>query len=222
MTKDSGARDQPFSLSAIASALAPFRVSLSEQHIQAIQIYARLLLEWNKSVNLTAIEDPAEILSRHFGESIFAASFLKIGASRLADVGTGAGFPGLALKIVSPDMKLTLLETDSRKCAFLKEITQRLGLEGVAVIRRRYEEFQNDGGFDLVCSRALGGYNVFLPWSRQVLTAGGRIVLWLGIDESLRLWRRKEFVWDVPIAIPESRRRVILVGHKATGAMCST
>lgn len=217
-------RSEPLSIETIAATLAPFRVSLSNQQIRHIQSYVDLLLKWNKTINLTAIDDPIEILVRHFGESIFAASFLRIGESRLADVGTGAGFPGLPLKIVSSGIGLTLFEANSKKCAFLTEVVQRLELTGVTIVRKRYEEFQRvDAGFDFVCSRALGDYHVFLPWSRQVLKGGGCIVLWLGTDESIRLGRRKEFSWDAPISIPESRRRVILVGRSAPPTTeCST
>jgi 16S rRNA (guanine527-N7)-methyltransferase len=221
-TSDDG-RSEPLTLQTVAATLTPFRANLSEEQIQAIQSYADLLVKWNKSINLTAIEGPIEILARHFGESIFGASFLKIGKSRLADVGAGAGFPGLPLKIVSPDMELVLFEVNSKKCAFLAEVVQRLELTGVTIIRKRYEEFRKtDAGFDFVCSRALGDYHVFLPWSRQILQEGGRIALWLGTDESIRLGRRKEFIWDTPIAIPESRRRVILVGRRALAPECFT
>lgn len=203
-------------IATIAAALAPFRANLSEGQLGAIQEYVSVLLEWNRSINLTAIEDPAEILCRHFGESLFGASVLKIGKSRLADVGTGAGFPGLPMKIAVPDMELTLWESNAKKRAFLTEVSQRLGLSGVTVARGRYEEFQADGRwFDFVCARALGNYQVFLPWARSVLKPGGLVALWLGTDESIRLGRRREVSWDPPIPIPESRRRVILVGRSA-------
>jgi 16S rRNA (guanine527-N7)-methyltransferase len=206
------------SLETIAATLAPFRTGLTGEQLAAIQDYLVLLLGWNKSMNLTAIEDPVEVLSRHFGESLFGASILKIGKSRLADVGAGAGFPGLPMKIVSPEMELMLFEANSRKCAFLTEISQQLKLSGVTVMRMRYEEFQPDEiGFDFVCARALGSYQVLLPWARRVLKPGGRVALWVGTDESIRLGRRREFSWDTPVPIPESRRRVILIGRSPVG-----
>jgi 16S rRNA (guanine527-N7)-methyltransferase len=211
------------SLETIAATLLPFHPGLSDEQLRAVQDYLFVLLEWNKSINLTAIEDSVEILARHFGESLFAASFLKIGESRLADVGTGAGFPGLPLKIAAPQAQLTLFESNSKKCAFLTEIVQRLRISGVNIMRQRYEEYGSDNGrFDLVCSRALGDYPIFLPWARRSLKPGGSIVLWLGTDESIRLSRRKEFIWDPPVPIPESRRRVILVGRSGSDAECST
>jgi 16S rRNA (guanine527-N7)-methyltransferase len=197
----------------IAAALTPFGIVLSSEQIEKIREYALLLLKWNRAINLTAIEDPTELVTRHFGESIFAASFLKIGTDRLVDVGTGPGFPGLPLNIVCPEMDLTLIESNSKKCAFLVEAAQALGLANVNVVHRRYEEFPG-AGFDLVCSRAVGGYEIQLPWARRALRAGGRVVLWLGTEESIRLGRKGEFRWEVPAPIPESRKRVILVGHK--------
>jgi 16S rRNA (guanine527-N7)-methyltransferase len=197
----------------IAAALAPFRIALSDEQIHSIQKYAQLLLRWNQAINLTAIDDPAELLTRHFGESIFAASFLKIGAKRLADVGSGPGFPGLPLKIVCPDIELTLIESNAKKCAFLVEVLQKLSLAKVEVARKRYEEVSSTG-FDFVCSRALGDYKEFLSWAWRSLNGGGQVVLWLGTDESIRLGRSEGFRWEAPVAIPDSRRRVILVGYK--------
>jgi len=206
------------SLETIAAVLAPFRCNLSVGQLGAVQEYLRLLLQWNKSISLTAIEDPVEILSRHFGESLYALSLFNLGESRLADVGTGAGFPGLPLRIACPSMKLTLFESNLKKCAFLTEVAHRLDLAGIEVQRQRYEQFGGGGeGFDFVCARALGDYQILLPWSSRVLKPRGRVLLWLGTEESIRLSRRKEFVWEVPAPIPESRRRVILSGRQVGG-----
>lgn len=216
MSKHSGGPGGTVALETIASILAPFRTNLSEAQLTAIQRYLSLLLSWNRAMNLTAIDDPVEILARHFGESLFAASFLDLNKSRLADVGTGPGFPGLPLKIAVPEMRLTLIEANLKKCAFLTEVSQKLELvAGVEVLKGRFEEVTStDRKFDFVCSRALGSFSEFLPWARAVLSPGGAIVLWLGTDDSVRLMRHKEFSWEVPIPIPESRRRVILVGRR--------
>jgi 16S rRNA (guanine527-N7)-methyltransferase len=216
MSTQGSGQSESLPLETIAATLAPFRVNLSDSQLQAIQRYVNLLLEWNKSINLTAIEDRIEIVSRHFGESLFSASFLNFSQCRLADVGTGAGFPGLALKIACPAVDLTLFESNAKKCAFLTEISQRLGFTGVDIKRERYEDFKATGReFDFVAARALGDYPVFLPWARSVLRPEGRVLLWLGTDESIRIGRRQEFIWDAPVLIPESRRRVILAGRSA-------
>ena len=202
------------SLDSIAAALAPFRVSLTQAQVESIRAYISILLVWNQSVNLTAIEDPVEIVTRHFGESLFAGSFLRFGPCRLADVGTGAGFPGLPLKIAYPSIRLTLIESNAKKCAFLTEVVQRLGLQNVDIWRHRYDEGHRTGElFNFVCSRALGDYGQLLRWARGVMKPGGQVILWIGTDDSIRVGRIKEWSWDTPIAIPDSRRRIILVGR---------
>jgi 16S rRNA (guanine527-N7)-methyltransferase len=202
-------------LETIASILAPFRVNLSDSQLTAIERYLSLLLSWNRAMNLTAVDDPAEILARHFGESLFAAGFLDLNNSRLADVGTGPGFPGLPLKIAVPEMQLTLIEANLKKCAFLTEVSQKLELADVEVLKGRFQgAISRDQKFEFVCSRALGSFSEFLPWARAALSPGGAIVLWLGTEDSLRLTRHKEFSWEAPVPIPESRRRVILVGRR--------
>jgi 16S rRNA (guanine527-N7)-methyltransferase len=206
------------SIEQISLMLAPFKSDLSQVQLKQIQQYSEMLLHWNRTISLTAVTDPAEIIARHFGESLFAASFLDIGSSRLADVGTGAGFPGLALKIVFPEANIKLFEANLKKCAFLTEVVQRLGLANIEVRRARYEESGEKaeaGGFDFICARALGEYKMLLSWAKRTLNRNGRIVLWLGTDDSVRIGRSKELFWEAPVPIPESRRRVILVGRLA-------
>jgi 16S rRNA (guanine527-N7)-methyltransferase len=215
MSNHAGRPEGAVPLETIATILAPFRTNLSDSQLTAVQRYLSLLLSWNRAMNLTAIDDPAEILARHFGESLFAANFLDLDQRRLADVGTGPGFPGLPLKIAVPEMQLTLIEANLKKCAFLTEVSQRLELADVEVMKGRFQEvISRDPRFEFVCSRALGSFSDFVPWARAALSPGGAMVLWLGTEDSLRLTRHKEFAWEAPIPIPESRRRVILVGRR--------
>jgi 16S rRNA (guanine527-N7)-methyltransferase len=205
------------SLDQITAALIPYGVSLSRQQLEAIALYVTKLIFWNQSLNLTALEDPIEIVGRHFGESIFAASLLPIDSGRLADVGSGAGFPGLALKIAFPALEVVLLEPNLKKCAFLAEIQRSLSLAGVEIVRARYEELgQGFNSFDLICARALGNYKRMLNWARKALKSEGQVALWLGIDDSVRVGRTKGWIWELPVKIPESRRRVILCGRPAS------
>ena len=96
--------------SAIRKALSEFQIDVDANQIAQIQEYIRLLLVWNEKVNLTAIRDPLEILYRHFCESMFATKVVDLGQCRLADIGTGAGFPGLALKILLPAAQVVLVD----------------------------------------------------------------------------------------------------------------
>ena len=128
----------------IAELLAPFigPVLLSESQLDAIQAYLDLLLRWNSKLNLTAIRDPQEIVTRHFGESLFAARQLFPAADSretAIDVGSGAGFPGLPLKLWSPSLNLTLIESNQRKATFLREVVRTLNLNSVSVLTERAE-----------------------------------------------------------------------------------
>jgi 16S rRNA (guanine527-N7)-methyltransferase len=202
----------------IARILSPYvRQSLSDPQLSSIARYLELLKRWNETIPLTSIEQDADIVARHFGESIFVGSLLLIVRGRLADVGSGAGFPGLPLKIAFPELRVTLVEPNIKKCAFLREMQATLVLTGVEVVRSRYEDFPAaPDSFDFICSRALGGYKRLLQWSKAVLRPGGRVILWLGVEDSILLSRTKDWNWEIPVRIPESRRRVILIGSPSS------
>ncbi len=187
--------------------------ALTDSQLASLAKYLELLKKWNQSIPLTSIENDTEIVARHFGESIFPASLLPMSRGRLADVGSGAGFPGLPLKIAFPELQVTLLEPNLKKCAFLREVHSSLGLSKVEVVRSRYEDFHAvPGSFDFVCSRALGGYKRLLQWCKALLKPGGQVILWLGTEDSNLLMRTKGWNWALPVKIPESRQRILLMG----------
>jgi 16S rRNA (guanine527-N7)-methyltransferase len=198
----------------IAHILLPYGgKALTDSQLASLAKYLELLTKWNQMIPLTSIQDDTEVVARHFGESFFAGRHLPMSRGRLADVGSGAGFPGLPLKIAFPELQVTLLEPNIKKCAFLREVQSALGLPGVEVVRNRYEDFHaSPGSFDFVCSRALGGYKRLLLWSKVVLKPGGHVILWLGTEDSNLLTRVKDWNWALPIKIPESRQRVLLMG----------
>ena len=172
-----------------------------------------LLLRWNKRISLTTVVDPLEILRFHFGESVVAASTVPIEKGRLADVGSGAGFPGLPLSIAIPDISVTLIESNAKKAAFLAEVARELKLARVDIIRKRMEDLPGDlPQFDYIAARALGGYQSLLTWSRSRLKCDGKMVLWLGDEESRILSADPSWTWRDPSLIPGSERRFILVG----------
>src|ERR1700674_3339769 len=131
----------------IVSTLLPFRVQLSNDQIDKIREYIRLLLKWNQSVSLTSVVDTVDILTRHFGESMFACSLIPVDNCRLADLGSGAGFPGLALKIACPTLSVTLIESNKKKCAFLSEVVRALELENAEILPVRFDEIRFSPGF---------------------------------------------------------------------------
>lgn len=207
--------DKPLSNEMIAHALGPFsRTAPTSGQIGQIRNYVDLLVAWNQRVSLTAVDDPREIVSRHFGESIFAIEAVPIHFGRLADVGSGAGFPGLPLTIFSERLEVVLMEPNLKKSAFLNEVKAGLDLQNVEVSRSRYEDYRSEGKlFDFICARALGDYRRLLRWAGPALASDGRVVLWLGEEDSISVGRTPGWSWDVPIRMPESNKRVLQVGR---------
>lgn len=198
----------------ITSGLAPFQFIPSADQISKIREYIRILLRWNQLISLTTVVDPVEILARHFGESIFASSLLPVENCRLADIGTGAGFPGLALKIACQNLRLVLMEPNKKKCAFLHEVIRTLGLNEVEVVASRFDEIRASPDFaNIITARALGGFSDLLPWAKGSLTFRGHLVLWLGSEDSTKVSSEPSWIWQPPIRIPESQRRFILIGR---------
>jgi 16S rRNA (guanine527-N7)-methyltransferase len=198
----------------IASSLAPFRVQLAADQISKIREYVRLLLKWNQSVSLTSVVDPVEILARHFGESMFVSGLLPVENCRLADLGTGAGFPGLPLKISRPSLHLILIESNKRKCAFLSEVVRSLELKDVEVLPLRFEEIRPTSDFaEIITARALGGLPEVLHWAKASLTHQGHVTLWLGGEDTTKVSSAPGWIWQPAVKIPESQRRFILVGR---------
>jgi 16S rRNA (guanine527-N7)-methyltransferase len=208
--------ESPISLTEeqIASTLSPFRVLLSAEQTIKVREYIRILLKWNQSVNLTSVVDPAEILARHFGESMFVRSLLPVEKCRLADVGSGAGFPGLALKIASHDLHVVLIESNKKKCAFLLEVVRALALKNVEILPARFDEIRASSGFaEIVTTRALGGLPNFLRWTKTALAHEGHAILWLGGEDTTKVSGTPGWIWQPAIRIPESQRRFIVIGR---------
>jgi 16S rRNA (guanine527-N7)-methyltransferase len=210
----------PPSVDAIRRALGEFQITASELQVSQIQQYMSMLLAWNEKVNLTAIRDPLEILYRHFCESMYAAVTVPLEKGRLADVGSGGGFPGLPLKILRPDLELFLVESNVKKSTFLAEVVRELGLNDARVLVSRYEELGEElTPLDTVCSRAVGEFVPFLAWAGSERVAAQQVMLWIGgrdLDEvrSIPGWE-----WREPTPVPQSLRRFLLVGtRKAAGA----
>jgi 16S rRNA (guanine527-N7)-methyltransferase len=199
----------------IRHALEEFQIASDEYQVLQIQQYTRILLFWNEKLNLTAIRDPLEILYRHFCESMYAAAAVPVEKGRLADVGSGAGFPGLPLKIMRPDLRVFLVESNLKKATFLAEVIRELGLADAQVIVRRYQELGEEvAPLDYVCSRALGEFAPFLEWAGSEQLGTKQVVLWIGARDLPEIQKIHTWDWREPIAVPHSLRRLLLVGYK--------
>jgi 16S rRNA (guanine527-N7)-methyltransferase len=198
----------------IRTSLASYGISPTADQISKIRAYTHLLLKWNRTVSLTTITSPADIVERHFGESMFATRLLPVENCRLADVGTGAGFPGLALKIACPGIRVMLIESNRKKCAFLSEVARALGISDVEVRAERFEDIRPETiAADIITARAVGEFKQLLRWSAKGLAHRGHIALWLGADDSTRIASTPGWAWQPAVHIPDSQRRFILIGR---------
>jgi len=199
----------------IIRAIQPYGITASSRLCDQIRTYMDLLLRWNKKTSLTTVTDPERILSFHFGESLLSVATVPIRYGRLADVGSGAGFPAVPIRMVSEDISLILIESNRKKATFLAEVARELQLHNVEVRRDRMEDVVfGSESVDFVSSRAVRIDDEFLEWSGKSLNSGGSLVLWLGEADASDICDTPGWRWAAPIHIPQSERRVILHGTK--------
>lgn len=156
---------------------------ISEAQAEQLALYYEMLIGWNTRMNLTAVTDKEAVAQKHFADSAAGAEFITEGAS-LIDVGTGAGFPGLVLKIIRPDIRLTLLDSLQKRIGFLEEVCSRLGLNDVKCVHARAEDGARDAHlrekFDYAAARAVAGIPFLCEWLVPYLKVGGRALLYKG------------------------------------------
>ena len=157
--------------------------------IPALIRYADLLVEKNKVMNLTAITEPADIAALHFLDSAALLTLADWKGKTVADIGTGAGFPGLPLRIVDPSIRLTLLDAQNKRVEFLKEVCGELGLADVECVHARAEEFAADHreGFDLVTSRAVAALPLLCELCLPLVKVGGYFASMKSVDADAEL-----------------------------------
>jgi len=206
---------------------------LSPVLLQNISTYIDLLLRWNARINLTAVRDPEEMVTRHFGESLFAARHLfpdprvpfpgeapppvtasgpqGRSARDLIDLGSGAGFPGLPIKMWAPGIGATLIESNQKRATFLREAIRALRLTDINVFSGRGEDFTEQAL--IVILRAVERFDAALPAAANLVAPAGRIALLVG---GAQVERAREllpaFAWQHPVSIPLSSNRVLLLG----------
>lgn len=174
---------------ALVQAASEYSLLLTEEQITSFTQYFEMLIEWNEKMNLTAITDPTEVAVKHMIDSLscYDEAIFKKGA-KIIDVGTGAGFPGLPLKIFRPDLKLTLFDSLNKRILFLKEVAHKLGINDIEFVHSRAE----DGGrnkqhreqYDIVVSRAVARLSVLSELCLPFVTVGGFFIALKGSQYS--------------------------------------
>ena len=219
---------QPFLGAPIAGSGEPAR--LSSPQLESISTYIDILIRWNARINLTAIRDPEDIVTRHFGESLFAARHLfplgtaaldcpeqsgrgcspERSSASLADLGSGAGFPGLPIKLWAPHISVTLIESNHKKTTFLREVTRALTLTDVNVQNARAETLASR--FQIVTLRAVERFESILPIAASLVAPSGRLALLIGRTQAAQAFTLlPHLIWHEPIAIPNSAARILLL-----------
>lgn len=208
----------------ILNGAAKLNVTLNDTQAEQFVSYAKLLQEWNKKMNLTAITDDEGIVTKHFLDSLSAFKTGHVG-TRVIDVGCGAGFPGLAMKIAAPDIQLTLLDSLNKRITFLKELAAELNISGIEFIHGRAEEVARQAGrresYDTVVSRAVAKMRTLAEWCIPYARQGGYFLALKGplADEELSdakraitiLGGRVESITDVEIPFTDLEHRIINV-----------
>jgi len=202
----------------VRESLEPFGLNLSADQIAKVITYLELLLRWNEKINLTGIRDAPTCLRRHFGESLYLGRWVEL-QGRLLDIGSGAGFPGLCLKIIFPRLEVTLLEPVAKKRAFLKEVTRVCALAPVEVRAERLEDFAVGAApreYDAATARAVGHLEVLVPQAARCLGARGALFLWLSRAQASTLGYQRGDVKRVrSLPVPGGGEGEIWWGKKA-------
>ena len=201
-------------LDCLARDFADYELELSRAQLEQVQTYLRLLLRWNERVNLTGLRDPRRIVRELFCESIYLTRITLL-TGKLLDIGSGAGFPGLALKVAAPHLAVVLLEPSHRKCAFLKEAVRTLQLSDVLVVDQRLADYSLscEGLFEVATTRAVAIGNRFVRDVRSMLEAGGKFVVFSSRGLVGRVVHvNGGFYWAEPRPIPHTHGRMIVLG----------
>lgn len=209
----------------LRAGLAELHVSLSDAQVQGLLDYQNLIGKWTKVYNLTAVRDPAEMLTHHLLDSLAAVAPLQkhlqgrgLSPPSLLDVGSGAGLPGVVLAICCPSLAVTCVDTVGKKAAFIKHVALALGLPNLTGLHARVETITQP--FDVICSRAFASLADFAGWSQAALAPGG---VWMALKgkhpaEELTMLPPDVAMFHVePLAVPGLAAERCIIWLQKTG-----
>ncbi|MBC8080611.1 MAG: 16S rRNA (guanine(527)-N(7))-methyltransferase RsmG [Gorillibacterium sp.] len=206
-------------------------IKLSDIHQQKFRIYFRELVEWNEKVNLTGITEQSAVYIKHFYDSISLAFFMDISKfSTMADIGSGAGFPSIPLKIIYPELKITIVDSLNKRILFLKHITEALQLDQVNTVHGRAEDIarlpEHRDHYDLVTARAVAKLNVLNEFCLPFVRVGGVFAAMKGADPTEELkegrFSLKELrgelqnTYSFTLPIEEAERHIVVIKKRAS------
>lgn len=176
-------------------------IAFSEEQIQAFMVFLSELKKWNRTYNLTGIREDKDIVEKHFLDSLLYLKAMPEGAIRVADIGTGAGFPGIPIKIIRPEIEMYLIESSGKKAAFLRHVVKKIGLDRIEVIEKRVEEVKSGrelpSPVDIAVTRALFSIREFIKKSSHLVKEGGELILNKGPKVSEELKVLKDIQYEI-------------------------
>ncbi len=215
----SNTADQHHLTRTLKEGAAALGLDLSETQVDKLMAYQALLAKWNKVYNLTALRDPAQMVTHHLLDSLSAMTAFS-GAQRVLDVGAGGGLPGIVLAIwaaeAQPQMHITLVDTVQKKTAFLNQVKAQLQLGNVTVVHARVEQLPIEQQFDVITSRAFAELKDFVTWSNHLLQQGGKYIALKGVLPQEEI-ERLPAGWNVqsirPLQVPglDAERHLIFM-----------
>lgn len=199
-------------------------IELNDYQVKQFYNYMKLLIEWNKKINLTAIIDPEDIILKHFIDSLTIAKYINE-KDKIADIGTGAGFPGIPIKILKPENEMLLVDSLNKRIKFLEMVIQEDKLKNIKILHGRAEEIGHNkayrGNFDVVTSRAVAKLNILLEYMLPLLKLGGKCICLKGpnIEEELEEARNAikilggqiDKIEQMELPYSDNRRNIIII-----------
>ena len=197
-----------------------FQIDLEEPELLNFYNYMELLIEWNKKINLTAIIEPEEIIEKHFIDSLSINKYIKEG-DKMLDIGTGAGFPGIPLKISNKDLDITLIDSLNKRINFLNTVINNMKLKNISAIHSRAEDFKEREMYDIVTSRAVSRLNVLLEYMLPFVKVGGICICMKSaeIEEEIKeaksainiLGGRIEKIDEICLKDSDIKRKIVII-----------
>lgn len=202
--------------------LKKINVEISEEQLSKLDKFYHLMIEWNKKINLTRITEEKEVYLKHFYDSLTLNKVVNLKeVNKLCDVGTGAGFPGIVLKIVFPNLKITLIDSLQKRVNYLNEVIKELQLNDIVAIHSRGEDYK--GSFDVVTSRAVANIEKLVNYTMHLVSKKGVFVAMKGnIDEELtekiqiKLSKKYKIIKQEQFNLPkeQSKRTLVVMKNK--------
>lgn len=190
-------------------------IALDATQRERLERYLALLTKWNEVYNLTAIRDPEQMVTQHLLDSLPVLPYLS-GAQTLADIGSGAGLPGIPLAVARPDLCVWLVESNHKKCAFLRQALLELGLSRVCIVQQRVEEWRPETPVDVIISRAFSDLGEFIALTRHACAPRGRFLAMKGLyphEELAKLAPGTRVVQVAELTVPglDAHRHLVIV-----------